>query len=202
MICAAAASTVLGTLYSNSLASAHANEVAPAARAAPGGQDAIVNVSPVRDQIARIREALPPTTDGSPSTRFTPQGLSRFLLGVDDIAENVTIEQARQMRSLIIDAIDDKTLMPGVPERYLNQLNQAISRSIDDSVARAGTPELRQALSTANRYYAQNIDRFSRKGSPRPIASRSSRAMSRIISWSNGCFPAVAIPALFARPAT
>lgn len=135
-----------------------------AARAAPGGQDAIVNVRPVRDQVARIREALPPTTDGSPSTRFTPQGLSRFLLGVDDIAENVTIEQARQMRSLIMDAIDDKTLMPGVPERYLNQLNQAISRSIDDSVARAGTPELRKALSDANRYYAQNIDRFSRKG--------------------------------------
>lgn len=135
-----------------------------AARAAPGGRDAIVNVSPVRDQVARIREALPPTTDGGPSTRFTPQGLSRFLLGVDDIAENVTIEQARQMRSLIMDAIDDKTLMPGVPERYLNQLNQAISRSIDDSVARAGTPELRQALSEANRFYAQNIDRFNRKG--------------------------------------
>ncbi len=135
-----------------------------AARSAPGGKDAIVNVSPVRDQVARIREALPPTTEGGPSTRFTPQGLSRFLIGVDDIAENVTIEQARQMRSLIMDAIDDKTLMPGVPERYLNQLNQAISRSIDDSVARAGTPELRQALSDANRYYAQNVDRFSRKG--------------------------------------
>lgn len=135
-----------------------------AARAAPGGQDAIVNVGPVREQVARIREALPPTADGSPSNRFTPQGLSRFLLGVDDIAENVTIEQARQMRSLIMDAIDDKTLMPGVPERYLNQLNQAISRSIDDSVARAGTPELRQALSEANRFYAQNIDRFNRKG--------------------------------------
>lgn len=135
-----------------------------AARAAPGGQDAIVNVGPVRQQVARIREALPPTADGAPSSRFTPQGLSRFLLGVDDIAENVTIEQARQMRSLIMDAIDDKTLMPGVPERYLNQLNQAISRSIDDSVARAGTPELRHALSEANRFYAQNIDRFNRKG--------------------------------------
>lgn len=134
------------------------------ARNAPGGRDAIVDVSPVRDQVARIREALPPTAEGAPSDRFTPQGLSRFLLGVDDIAETITIDQARQMRNLVQDAIDDKTLMPGVPERYLNQLKQAISRSIDDSVSRAGTPELRQALSDANRHYAQNIDRFSRKG--------------------------------------
>jgi len=134
------------------------------ARAAPGGQDAIVDVSPVRDQVQRIREALPPTAEGAPSDRFTPQGLSRFLLGVDDIADNITIEQARQMRSLVMDAIDDKTLMPGVPERYLLQLERSISKSIEESVAGAGTPELRQALSQANLFYAQNIDRFSRKG--------------------------------------
>ena len=134
------------------------------ARAAPGGRDAIIDVSPVREQVQRIRDALPPTAEGAPSNRFTPQGLSHFLLGVDDVADNITIEQARQMRSLVMDAIDDKTLMPGVPERYLSQLQSAISRSIDDSVSRAGTPELRQALSNANRFYAQNVDRFSRKG--------------------------------------
>src|SRR5690606_32968158 len=85
-------------------------------------------------------------------------------LGVDDIAPNISLDQARQMRGLVQDAIDDKSLMPGVPERYLSQLQTAISRSIDDSVARAATPELRQALSDANRFYAQNVDRFSRKG--------------------------------------
>lgn len=135
-----------------------------AARAAPGGQDPIVDVTPVRQQVQRIREALPPTAEGAPSDRFTPQGLSRFLAGVDDIAETVTIDQARQMRSLVMDAIDDKTLLPGVPERYLSQLHQAISRSIDQSVERAASPELRRALSDANRFYAQNIDRFARKG--------------------------------------
>lgn len=159
-----------------------------AARAAPGGQDAIVDVSPVRAQVERIRKELPPTATrdvshstglldangrplsrsvsegGDPAAQFVPSGLSKFLAGIDNVADTMTIEQARQMRSMVMDAIDDKTLMPGVPERYLNQLNQAISRSIDDSVARAGTPELRQALSDANRYYAQNIDRFSRKG--------------------------------------
>ncbi|WP_417433413.1 hypothetical protein [Hoeflea sp.] len=141
-----------------------AKELYDRARTAPGGRDPIVNVLPVREQVQRIREALPPTAKGSPSARFTPQGLSRFLLGVDDIAETITIDQARQMRSLVTDAIDDKSLLPGVPERYLSQLNTAISRSIDDSVSRAGTPELRAALSVANRFYAQNIDRFSRKG--------------------------------------
>ena len=134
------------------------------ARAAPGGSGPIIDVSPVREQVQRIRDALPPTAEGMPSDRFTPQGLSRFLLGVDDIADNITIDQARQMRSLVRDAIDDKTLLPGVPERYLSQLERSISRSVEDSVTRAGTPELRQALSDANRFYAQNIDRFSRKG--------------------------------------
>lgn len=158
------------------------------ARAAPGGQDAIVDVSPVRAQVERIREALPPTATrdvsqptglldangrpmsrsvtegGDPAAQFVPSGLSKFLAGVDNVADTMTIEQARQMRSMVTDAIDDKTLMPGVPERYLNQLDQAISRSIDQSVSRAGSPELREALTNANRHYAQNIDRFSRKG--------------------------------------
>lgn len=134
------------------------------ARAAPGGSDAIVDVRPVREQVQRIRDALPPTAEGAPSERFTPQGLSRFLMGVDDIAPTISIDQARQMRNLVQDAINDKNLMPGVPERYLSQLQNAISRSIDDSVTHAGTPELRQALSDANRFYAQNVDRFSRKG--------------------------------------
>ena len=134
------------------------------ARGAPGGRDAFVDVSPVREQVERIREALPPNAEGGASERFTPQGLSRFLTGVDDIAPTVTIDQARQMRSLIADAIDDKTLLPGVPERYLSQLQRAVSRSIDESVDRAASPELRRALSEANRYYATNVDRFARKG--------------------------------------
>lgn len=158
------------------------------ARDAPGGQDPIVDVRAVREEVQRIRDALPPTATrdasqatglldasgapisrtvtegGDPVSQFTPQGLTRFLAGVDNIADNMTIEQARQMRSIVMDAIDDKMLMPGVPERYLTQLERSISRSIDDSVAKAGSPELRQALSDANRFYAQNIDRFSRKG--------------------------------------
>nr|WP_306892102.1 hypothetical protein [Ancylobacter amanitiformis] len=76
----------------------------------------------------------------------------------------MTIDQARQMRTLVGDAIDDKTILPGVPERYLVQLVGSLSRSIDASVRNAGSPELRAALSNANRYYAQNIDGFSRVG--------------------------------------
>ena len=134
------------------------------ARDAPGGRDAIVDMTPVRDQVARIRAALPPSAGGGPSAEFAPQGLNRLLGGVDDIADSMTLEQARQMRTLVTDAIDDKNVLPGVPERYLSDLRHALSRAIDGSVDRVADPTLRQALGDANRYYAENIDRFSRKG--------------------------------------
>ncbi|WP_187972483.1 hypothetical protein [Aquibium microcysteis] len=134
------------------------------ARAAPGGMDPIVDMTQVRDQVKRIRDALPPSKDGGASSKFAPPGLSRFLTGVDEIAPQITIDQARQMRTLVSDAIEDKGLLPGVPERYLEQLRQSLSRAIDGSVATAGSPELRSALRDANTYYAKNIDRFSRKG--------------------------------------
>ena len=134
------------------------------ARNAPGGRDAIVDMQPVRDQVARIRAALPPSAAGGPSAEFAPQGLNRLLGGVDDIADNMTLEQARQMRSLVTDAIDDSNVLPGVPERYLTDMRHALSRAIDGSVDRVADPQLRQALTAANTFYRDNIDRFSRKG--------------------------------------
>lgn len=134
------------------------------ARAAPGGRDAIVDMGPVREQVERIRAALPPSAAGGPSTEFAPQGLNRLLGGVDDIADNMTLEQARQMRSLVTDALDDQNVLPGVPDRYLNELRNALSRAIDSSVDRVQDPTLRNALTAANTYYRENVDRFSRKG--------------------------------------
>ncbi|MDF2995832.1 MAG: hypothetical protein K0R27_1469 [Xanthobacteraceae bacterium] len=144
-----------------------------AARNAPGGRDAIVDMTPVREQVAQIRSSLPPTRErivdgqpvaGGPSAEFTPQGLNRLLTGVDDIADTISIDQARQMRSIVSDAIDDKTILPGVPERNLLQLRQSLTAAIDGSVERAGSPALRNALGQANSYYRDNVDRFSRSG--------------------------------------
>jgi len=135
-----------------------------AARNAPGGRDAIVDMAPVREQVDRIRAALPPSAAGGPSAEFAPQGLTRLLGGVDDIADTMTLDQARQMRTLVSDAIDDRNLLPGVPERYLNELRQSLTRAIDGSVDRVQDPALRDALYAANTYYRENVDRFSRKG--------------------------------------
>lgn len=165
-----------------------ANRLYEQARNAPGGRDAIVNMQPVRDQASAIRDALPPearrsvsvptglldasgapisratTIGGGPSGEFTPQGLSRFLSGVDDIADTMTLDQARQMRALVSDAMNDKTILPGVPERYLGQLRQSLTEAIDGSVNNVSDPQLRHALSDANRFYRENVDQFSRKG--------------------------------------
>lgn len=165
-----------------------ANRLYEQARNAPGGRDAIVNMQPVRDQVSAIRDALPPearrsvsvptglldasgnpisratTIGGGPSGEFTPQGLSRFLSGVDDIADTMTLDEARQMRTLVSDAINDKTILPGVPERYLGQLRQSLTEAIDVSISNVSDPQLRNALSEANRFYRENVDQFSRKG--------------------------------------
>lgn len=159
-----------------------------AARAAPGGTDAIVDITPLQSQVAEIRANLPPeatrtmqrdtglldasgrpinvptTVGGGPSQEFTPDGLRRFLSGADDIAPNMSLDQARQMRTMIYDAIDDKTILPGVPERYLSQLGRSLTQAIEGSVERAGSPELRDALTSANTFYRENADQFSRQG--------------------------------------
>ncbi len=44
------------------------------------------------------------------------------------MADTITIDQARQMRTIVSDAIDDKTILPGVPERNLLQLRQSLLR--------------------------------------------------------------------------
>lgn len=134
------------------------------ARAAPGGTDAIVDMKPVKDQVNAIRSALPPTQEGQASAQFAPEGLNRLLAGVDDIADTMTIDQARQMRTLVNDAIDDKTILPGVSERYLTGLAKSLTEAIDGSVARVGDPALREKLTAANTFYRENADKFSRRG--------------------------------------
>jgi hypothetical protein len=134
------------------------------ARALPGGTDPIVDMAPVKAQVKAIRTALPPTQEGGASGQFAPDGLNTFLSGVDSIADNVTIDQAKQMRTLVYDALDDKTILPGVSERYLSELGKSLTSAIDGSVKRAGTPELQKALTEANTFYAGNVDKFSRRG--------------------------------------
>lgn len=134
-------------------------------RQAPGGTAPIVDIAPVRAQVNRIKAALPPSVKpNEPDAQFTPTGLSKLFQGIDNMAPNITIDQARQMRSIIDDAIDDTNVMPGVSERYLTQLREAVSRAIEQSVAASGSPQLKSALQAANRYYRDNIDKFSRKG--------------------------------------
>jgi hypothetical protein len=164
-----------------------ADRLYDAARAAPGGSDPIVSTQGLRDRVARIRAELPPestrdmqvdtglldaygrpvrrteTTGGGPSPEFTPDGLRRFFSGVDDIADSITIDQARQMRRLLSDAIDDKTVLPGVPDRYLTQMRNELTAAIDGAAKRAA-PELRDALTDANTFYSENRSRFDRAG--------------------------------------
>ena len=137
-----------------------------AARNAPGGRDPIVSTAPVKEIVERIRQDLPPSasTSGGPSSEFTPDGLSRLMRGIDDIADTITIDQARRMRGIVNDALDDKTLLPGVPERYLGQLSRSLTQAIEGSVDRAGSPQLREALSQANTFYRENVDQFARRG--------------------------------------
>lgn len=135
-----------------------------AVRAAPGGTGPIVDVAPVREQVRLIREALPPTKEGGPSDQFAPDGLTRLLAGVDGVADRMTLDQARQMRTIVNDAINDRNIMPGVPERYLSQLSRSLTQAIEGSVDAVPDPALREALSKANTFYRENVDQFSRRG--------------------------------------
>lgn len=165
-----------------------ANTLYNTARNMPGGQDPIVSMAGVKGVVADIRDNLPPDamrtetldtglldasgrpitrevqTGGDASSQFTPDGLKRFLTGVDDIADNITPDQARQMRVIVDDALENNNVLPGVPEHYLGQLRSALTRAMDEAPQNAGNQELADALSAANNFYRDNIDQFHRKG--------------------------------------
>jgi len=88
---------------------------------------------------------------------YYPKDVKAFL---QEFSENQTLEQAKQARTIINDAIRDSSAMPGVNSRWLRDISDELTDAIEESVKNLPTPELRNALKKANAVYKNNHAQF------------------------------------------
>lgn len=75
----------------------------------------------------------------------------------------ISINDLKQIRTDVNDAITIGEAIPGVKEGRLKQLASSITDAIHDGLAQIKDPELSKAFSDATKFYRENVDRFSEK---------------------------------------
>ena len=111
-----------------------------------------------RDDLGDVSKILGRTTKGKKiHTGYYPDNVRSFL---KEFSEMQTLEQAKQARSIINDAIRDSNAMPGVSQKWLRDISSEITDAIDGSVNNLPTPELKNALKQANAVYRNNHAQF------------------------------------------
>ena len=111
-----------------------------------------------RDDLGDVTKILGKTTKGKKiHPAYYPDNVRSFLR---EFSEMQTLEQAKQARTIINDAIRDSNAMPGVSQKWLRDISSEITDAIEDSVNNLPTPELKNALKQANGVYRHNHAQF------------------------------------------
>lgn len=123
------------------------------------GNGAIFPTASLKRTASEILDALPKNKEGNPV--FTSPEMRRFLTDALDMDDALTASQLQAVRQRLWDAMDNRTLVPGMSSRYAKLLRDAATESYDDAVT-LGTisPEARGLISEVNKRYAREIAKF------------------------------------------
>lgn len=136
----------------------NARKLYDAAYISAGGKDLAVPMKPVTDLLAGIKG------DTSEAAQALMPEI-RNLLGVGEkLPAALPLNQARELRSLIADKLGQGDAMPGIPDRYLSKLHDALTTAIDGGVKAAPNPDVGRALAAANKYYRENAWKYTQPG--------------------------------------
>jgi len=129
-----------------------------------GGNDVVVPTRAVKATVDAIESKLPEA-----ATTLAPEikrvlDVGKSLIDKDGNPIPIGLRQARELRSLVGDMIDQGQPTSSIPQRYLVQLKESLTQSIDDGVKASGNPEVAMALKDANTYYRNNVDKFHQTG--------------------------------------
>lgn len=152
------------------------NEAQDAIAALPVEAQAFAGTNFIKATALRLREQFPKTKTiekldtgildefGRPIIReraktetireYMPAAVKRFLGGANKLPENITVEELRNLRKVLNDAIDDGAVFPGVSTSNLKALATSVTAQIKSARANAPTPEIGEFLQAAAKNYA------------------------------------------------
>ena len=165
-----------------------------AVRNAPGGREAIVDPQGINRVAARIEREVPQErimrevevfedapgslddlplspqvstateqTGTRPARAFIPSNVRRFLDSIRNL-DNMTIDQAREGRRLIFDAIAQSEALPGINTRFLRMIGNEFSEAMRQAANDLPDGRLRRFLTQANDHYRENFEDYLRPG--------------------------------------
>lgn len=115
--------------------------------------------SPVLDPFGR---PILSTIEGKvPLKEFVPPGVLKRLDALVGLkGEKMAINELKQMRTDVFNAIMEGEAIPGVTTGYLKKIQSELTAAIDDGLKQINDPSLTAAWQDATTYHRQNVDRF------------------------------------------
>lgn len=162
------------------------NELYGVVKQTPGGTDPIIPTVGLKERVNEIIASLPreelivetPTglldaagnsilrtsTEKPLSKAYVPGNVKRFLEGHNRLPENMTLDELRQMRRMVNNAVQDGEALPGIDTKYLKDISNAMTQAMDEGVTALPDGSLKKALGEANAHYRDNHGRFREVG--------------------------------------
>lgn len=143
---------------------AKSNELYDAFYENPKAKAPIISGDYLKGQIDKLRGDLQKVTKGSEEIPISTPIRSRL----DELSSKleggkVSINDLKQIRTDLNDAIKTGEAIPGVKEGRLKATEKAVTDSITKGLAEIGDPALSKAWKDATTFYRENVDRFTEK---------------------------------------
>src|SRR6185436_2478888 len=150
----------------------------------PGGTDKILEPPSLVADAKRLLKEQPAAATSQPSaivgprgqpitsgqtteevmTPFLPEGIKPML---DKLAQlnrpKFSLQDLVKMRTEVRNGIKRGEAVPGVSTHYLGEIEETLTKAINEGTGQLPTTELRDAWKHANDYYAQNVQPFKEK---------------------------------------
>ena len=112
------------------------------------------------DQFEREIELPESARETVGSLVFQPEGTSKFIQAIGNLASRQKLDAMRRARTLVGNSIGDDTILPGLGDLAKRKLYSAFTKDIDALID--GLPEsgLKQALQSANKFHRENVDNY------------------------------------------
>lgn len=125
---------------------------------AAGGAEVTVPMGPVKSMLGGVAK------NTSEASKTLVPGIRTILGFGEDLPANMPLNQALELRTIINDHIARGVPIGDVSDRYLKKTAAALTQAIEKGVDSAPNKTLGLALAEANRYYRENLPKFTQRG--------------------------------------
>lgn len=123
------------------------------------GGEAIVPTAPIKEQATALLDRLPKTADGK-----IIGGKDAFMNDILSMGDNMTVQQAQRLRTMLREASDSPDLVPDIAMHEARELKRAVETAFEQAKSGVGTKntEAINKLRSVDAAYAKGISQFDR----------------------------------------